>query len=83
MEKRFEDDTVIDYVCEVGPSKGLLHSHGTIRMNFRALRVKLDYKGINQWLVEKLGYSIHFHAILFRDNTKSVLEYLEKTKNDY
>jgi len=68
-----------EFVIEIGPEKGTLHSHGLIAISKRALDTKLDYEGIRTWFREKMGFEIHFKSILYRDAQANLSDYIRKT----
>lgn len=68
-----------EFVIEVGPESGKLHSHGIVSFSKRAVDTKLDYEKIHEWLNEKMGFVCHFKAVLYRDAKANLQDYIRKT----
>ena len=67
-----------DYVIEVGPDSGKLHSHGMLCFSKRGVDTKLDYEAIKKWLEEKMGFPVYFKNEMWRDAKKNLKEYIAK-----
>ena len=80
LEKRIEKVRV-QYVVEVGPESGKLHSHGLVAFTKRVVDTKLDYGMIKDWLTQQMGFTIYFKNVLYNNTQASLEEYIRKTTN--
>ncbi len=72
----------IQFAIEIGPERGLLHSHAVLVTQHRGVNLKLDYDGLHSYLEKKLDGIYHLYVKLFRDNFVSLQDYISKTAGD-
>jgi len=72
----------VEYVVEIGPSKGLIHSHGLFALSHRALNVKINIPKLrDEFLPTELGYYCYLDIKVYSDATASLQEYIQKTSD--
>ncbi len=77
LESRVEK-VKVDYVIEIGPQSGKLHSHAIICFAKRAVDTKLDYTGIREYFAEKMGFDIYLKSVIYNDAQANLKSYIEK-----